>query len=132
MPNNPHKKFALLGLAMKQLTERAELEEAGFALVKDGDGIDRGQWVQELIDDFPQEVIAVFGCNPFEAEPMLEDMWDTESYEDPASGLSMSWAEWSAFFCNDAAQIVYAHLVDEHRMRRHYEDEAERLRKQLE
>ena len=92
--------------------EKEELEHVAFLIVKDGDGIDRGAWVSELIMSYPQEVVAVFGDDPFDAEGLLADMWDCDNYEDPESGVSMSWEEWSSFFSVYSSKTVYNALVE--------------------
>lgn len=86
------------------------LEDAGFEIVKEGD-IDRGQWAHELVEGYAEEVVAVFGTNPYEVFASLEDMWDTEDYYDEATGLSMGWDEWATYFSNDMAMVVYDALV---------------------
>lgn len=126
MANEKNKALSLASI-IRTLNATSDLEEVAFALVKDGDGINRDQWVQELIDDFPQEVMAVFDCDPVEATPMLEKMWDTERYTDPATDFTMTWPEWSAMFNNGLAVRVYDQLRYEYKTRRHYEDEAAHL-----
>ena len=101
--------FLSLKVAM-ELEQKYALQEAGFEIVKEGD-IERGQWAHELVNNYPKEVVAVFGTNPYEVFASLEDMWDTDGYDDGASGLYMTWSEWATYFSNDMAMIVYDALV---------------------
>lgn len=123
--------LAYMGIEDKKSKEREEIERAGFELIKDSDGIDRGQWTHDLIKAYPHEVIDAFGSDPFEVTGLLEDMWDTDDYEDPESGLTMSWDDWSAFFCNNATKRVYWELVDEHKNRLKYEERAKQLQQKI-
>lgn len=108
--------------------DRENLENLAFEFVKEGYGLDRGQWAYDLATNYPHEVIDAFCSNPMEVMSDLEDMWDCDDYEDSESGLSMSWADWSAFFSTDAATIVYSKLIEEHKSRQRYEERAEKLR----
>lgn len=92
--------------------EKEDLKRVAFEIVKNGEGIGRGEWVNELIRYYPEEVVAVFGDNPFDTEGLLKDMWDCDNYEDPESGVSMAWNEWSSFFSVDASKTVYYALLE--------------------
>ncbi len=107
------RKLDLLSQAYKKVQERDELEKIGFSIIKDGDGIDCGQWVHELITNFPKEVMAVFDGDPTDIAMLLTDTWESHDYEDGDSGLSMSWGEWSSFFSNEVSFRVYDRLVEE-------------------
>lgn len=130
--NSPaYKKFVILSRASKKIDNRLKLEEVAFKLIKEGDGTDRGQWANDLMIYHAKEVAAVFGSNPFEVGGLLEDMWDTGKYEDVDTGICMSWSDWADFFCNDITKKVYSYFVAEHKSRKYYEEEEERLRNKL-
>ena len=130
--NSPaYKKYVIFSRVRKKMKDRQKLEEVAFELIKESDGIDRGQWANDLMIYHAKEVAAVFGSNPFEVGGQLEDMWDTGKYEDVDTGLYMSWSDWAAFFCNDVTKRVYSYFVDEHKKRSYYEEEEERLRNKL-
>lgn len=130
--NSPaYKKFVILSRASKKIDNRLKLEEVAFKLIKEGDGTDRGQWANDLMIYHAKEVAAVFGSNPFEVGGLLEDMWDTGKYEDVDTGICMSWSDWADFFCNDVTKKVYSYFVAEHKSRKYYEEEEERLRNKL-
>lgn len=130
---NEANKLSMLVNAFKTVRDRETLEEVGFQLIKEsaGMGIDRGQWVWDLIQTYPQEVVAVFGNNPFEVPAQLGDIWDMGNYHDVASGLTMSWQDWSEFFSTDVAIMIYNHMVNQQSAYRESEARAERLQSHI-
>lgn len=117
-----------LSACLNKSEDREKLEKIAFELIKECDGLDCGQWAYELATNNPHEVIDAFCSNPFDVVSDLENMWESDDYEDSESGLSMSWQNWSDFFSTDAAKIVYWKLVDEHKIRQRHEERAKELR----
>jgi hypothetical protein len=78
-----------------------ELKKGAWNIVRENPGIERQYWIEELISQYPSEVVDVFGNNPFEVYPLLEDMWDCNDYEDPETHDCMSFAEWSDYYYSD-------------------------------
>ena len=107
------RKLDLLAQAFRKSDERTQLEDTAFSIIKDGEGIECGEWVSELITNYPDEVMAVFDGDPMDIEMLLSDMWDCDNYEDGKTGLSMSWSDWATFFSNDVSFRVYDALVEE-------------------
>lgn len=78
-----------------------ELKDCAYNIVRENPGIDRSEWIDKLIQEYPSEVVDALGPNPFEVEPLLADMWDCNDYEDPESGECRSFSDWSEYFAND-------------------------------
>ncbi|MDE6410009.1 MAG: hypothetical protein K2K81_07180 [Muribaculaceae bacterium] len=77
-----------------------ELKDCAWNVVRDNPGIDRSEWIDELIRQYPSEVVDAYGMNPPEVFHSLSDLWDTE-YTDPDTGEWDSFAGWSEHFATD-------------------------------
>ncbi|MBQ9203436.1 MAG: hypothetical protein IJ155_04250 [Prevotella sp.] len=125
------RKLDLLAQAFRKSDERTQLEDTAFSIIKDGEGIERGEWVSELITNYPDEVMAVFDGDPMDIEMLLSDMWDCDNYEDEKTGLSMSWSDWATFFSNNASFLVYNALVEKHKECQRLDAELAHVKEQL-
>ncbi|MBD5278974.1 MAG: hypothetical protein HDS35_00315 [Bacteroides sp.] len=77
-----------------------QLKASAFAIVKENPGIDRSEWIDELIRQYPTEVVDAYGTNPREVYHDLSDLWDME-YTDPETGEWNSFAGWSEYLATD-------------------------------
>lgn len=77
-----------------------ELKDAAWNIVRENPGIDRSEWVDTLIRQYPSEVVDAYGTNPPEVFHALSDLWEME-YTDPETGNYDSFAGWSDFFATD-------------------------------
>ena len=87
------------------------LKRAAFeAIYKDGSE-DCGDWIDTLINCYSEEVVDAFGNNPYEVYAELEDMWETLDYEDPRTGICLTYRDWAALFAVEYGLEVYEELV---------------------
>lgn len=77
-----------------------ELKDCAWNIVRENPGIDRSEWIDQLIRQYPSEVVDAFGVNPPEVYHELTDLWEME-YTDPETGEWNSFAGWSEYFVND-------------------------------
>ncbi|MBD5195179.1 MAG: hypothetical protein HDS87_05605 [Bacteroidales bacterium] len=77
-----------------------ELKTCAFNIVKENPGIDRSEWIDELIRQYPTEVVDAYGTNPSEVFKELSDLWEME-YTDPETHKWNSFAGWSEYFATD-------------------------------
>ena len=77
-----------------------ELKDCAWNIVKENPGIDRSEWIDELIRQYPSEVVDAYGTDPPEVFHDLADLWEME-YTDPETQEWNSFAGWSEYFAND-------------------------------
>ena len=77
-----------------------ELKTCAFNIVRENPGIDRSEWIDKLIRQYPTEVVDAYGTNPPEVFQELSDLWDME-YTDPETEEWHSFAYWSEYFATD-------------------------------
>ena len=77
-----------------------ELKACAFNIVRENPGIDRSEWIDELIRQYPTEVVDAYGTNPPEVFKELSDLWEME-YTDPETHKWNSFAGWSKYFATD-------------------------------
>ncbi|MBD5223283.1 MAG: hypothetical protein HDS71_04430 [Bacteroidales bacterium] len=77
-----------------------ELKACAFNIVRENPGIDRSEWIDELIRQYPTEVVDAYGTNPREVYHDLSDLWEMEC-TDPATGDWNSFAYWSEYYAFD-------------------------------
>ena len=78
----------------------SELKMAAWTIVRENPGIDRSEWIDKLIRQYPSEVVDAYGTNPPEVYHELADLWEME-YTDPETGEWNSFAGWSEYFATD-------------------------------
>lgn len=79
----------------------AELVEAGCNVIRENPGIDCGEWINELLRQYPAEVVDALGSNPPEVFAALTDWWEHKEYTDPETGEWHTLREWSEFYATD-------------------------------
>lgn len=72
---------------------------------------ERAEWLGTLSDYYAEEVTEAFGCEPFEVEDRLADLWDTMDYEDPRTGICLLYSEWAEYFNNAFSHVIYDELI---------------------
>lgn len=77
-----------------------ELRDAAWNIVKENLGIERQDWIDTLIRQYPTEVVDAYGTDPWEVNHSLSDLWEME-YTDPDTGEWNSFAGWSEYFATD-------------------------------
>ena len=99
-------KLRILVNAVKVLEEEDEpdfygiLKECAWNILHENPGIDRYDWIDKLIQEYPSEVVDAYGTNPPEVFQELSDLWDME-YTNPETEEWHSFAYWSEYFDND-------------------------------
>ena len=77
-----------------------ELKVCAYNIVRENPGIDRSEWIDELIRQYPSEVVDAYGTNPYEVFHDLADLWEME-YTDPKTGEWNSFSGWSEYLATD-------------------------------
>lgn len=78
-----------------------ELKDCAWNIVRENPGIDRSEWIDNLIKQYPTEVVDAFGVNPPEVYHELSDLWEME-YTDPVTGEWNTFSGWSEYFATDS------------------------------
>ena len=86
-----------------------DLLKAGFELIIDNPGIERAEWAQAMIDCNAEIIDDVYGLD-MDTLAFLEDIWDCDDYEDPATGICLRMSDWASFFFESLAVEVYTEL----------------------
>lgn len=89
-----------------------ELMEGAWQILHDNPSTEREVWKDELLAQYPTEVVDTFGTNPPEAFAAMEDWWDFKEYEDPATGINENYKEWAQIFANAKTVEIYDILAD--------------------
>lgn len=76
----------------------ADLKEAAWNVLHENPGIDCGEWINLLLEQYPLEVVDALGTSPGEVLSILEDWWTCNDYEDPTTGLCLSFRDWAEYF----------------------------------
>lgn len=90
----------------------AELKDAAWDVLHDNPGLEYGDWIDILINQYPTEVVDALGTNPHEVFAELEDMWGTMDYEDNRTGECHSFHDWAEYFASDRSVELYDLLVE--------------------
>ena len=88
-----------------------DFKKAAFDAIYENGCTDCGDWIETLIMCYSEEVINRFGNNPFNVRAEIEDYWDSMDYEDPRTGVCLTYRDWAAYFAGEYAHIVYDELI---------------------
>lgn len=88
-----------------------ELKDAAFECLLIHPGSEFADWRNNLIEQYPAEVVDALGNIPDEVYAGLADLWETD-YTDPNTGLCQAYKEWAEAFTNEAAVGIYYHHVE--------------------
>lgn len=78
-----------------------DLKDAGWNIVRENPGIDCQDWINELMRQYPAEVVDAFGTTPGEVFHELTDLWENGEYTDPDSGEYDTFQGWAEYFATD-------------------------------
>lgn len=95
---------------MEPLEWEQELREGAWLLLHNEPGLDREEWRQELLSQYPTEVVDTFGTDPAQAFAAMDDWWESETYEDENTGLCETYQGWSLIFANEKSVMVFDEL----------------------
>lgn len=90
----------------------AELKDSAWNVLHENPGYGFDEWVQTLMDEYPTEVVDAIGSHPAETYASLADMWETEDYEDEATGECHSFKDWAEYFATDRSIELYDLLAE--------------------
>lgn len=93
----------------------AELKDAAWNILHENPGTDIGDWMNMLIEQYPTEVVDAIGSHPAETYASLADMWDSDDYEDEATGECHSFKDWAEYFATDRSVELYDLLTEARR-----------------
>lgn len=88
-----------------------ELKDAAWNVLHDCPGCDCGDWMQELFEQYPSEVVDALGVDPYEVRAQLEDWWDSMDYEDERTGMCERYRDWAEYFCTEKSVELYDWVV---------------------
>lgn len=88
-----------------------ELREGAWLLLHNEPGTDREEWRQELLSQYPTEVVDTFGTDPAQAFAMMDNWWESEKYEDENTGICETYQGWSLIFANEKSVMVFDELA---------------------
>lgn len=88
-----------------------ELREGAWLLLHNEPGTDKEEWKEELMSQYPTEVVDTFGTDPARAYATMDDWWEGETYEDENTGLCETYQGWSFIFANEKSVMVFDELL---------------------
>ena len=89
-----------------------ELKCAAWNVLHDNPGIDCGEWISILIDEYPSEVADALGSNPPEVYRKLAEWWEWMVFEDEDADTVCTFRDWSKYFANERAVESYDMLAE--------------------
>lgn len=90
----------------------SELKASAFEYLLLNPGSEFGDWQQGLIEQYPAEVVDALGTDPEEVYAALADLWDSEEYEDQATGICKRFRDWAEYFATERSVELYYMLVE--------------------
>lgn len=96
----------------KSMEKENSIYDAAFDVIYRKGCIERADWIGTLIDYYSDEVTEAFGCDPFDVEDRLADLWETMDYTDPRMGVCLLYSEWAEYFSNEFSHIIYDELIE--------------------
>lgn len=88
-----------------------ELREGAWLILHNEPGTGREEWRQELLSQYPTEVIDTFGTDPAQAYAIMDEWWESETYEDENTGICETYQGWSLIFANEKSVMVFDELA---------------------
>lgn len=89
-----------------------DLKEAAWNVLHENPGSDFEDWKRMLLQEYPSEVVDVFGTKQKIIEEQLSSWWQTEAYLDPVTDICCTFQEWSAYFVNEKTVAIYDLLLE--------------------
>lgn len=89
-----------------------ELREGAWLILHNEPGTDREEWRQELLRQYPTEVVDTFGTDPAEAYAQMDEWWESETYKDETTGIRETYQDWSLIFSNEKSVMVFDELAN--------------------
>ena len=93
-----------------------DLKKAAFSAIYKDACTDCQNWIDTLINCYSNEAVNALGDNPFDINAELEDMWNTVDYEDPQTGVCLTYQNWAEYFAGEFGHIIYDELIKAKKM----------------
>lgn len=87
------------------------LKQAAFEILLNNPGYEMNDWQQELISDYGNLLVDVYGSDPSDVYASLDDLWESPYY-DPASGLEYDFQDWALAFTTEQSVCMYRDMVE--------------------
>lgn len=87
------------------------INELAFEAIYNGGCEDYGDWEQEMIANYGDELVEAFGSDPIQVRHSLADMW-ADGYEDTRTGVCLSYRDWAIYFSNEFSHVIYNELIE--------------------
>lgn len=115
--DNSLNKYLLLKRAVERLRSQEppeweqELMDGAWQILHDEPGTNREEWKDELLRQYPAEVVDTFGTTPPEAYAAMDHWWNYKEYEDPRTGINEVYKHWALIFANEKTVEIYEALA---------------------
>lgn len=90
-----------------------ELKAAAFETLMFFPGCDLDTWMQVLLKEYTEEVVAVLGTDPAEVTAELREWWADMVYTDEITEISRTYSQWAQVFSTQKGVDFYRTLVEE-------------------
>lgn len=90
-----------------------EFRAAAFEVLLHNPGCDLNSWMNILLREYTEEVVAVLGSDPEEVIDELNYLWNDERYVDENTGIAKTYRQWSKLLSSKDAVDHYRQLVKE-------------------
>lgn len=90
-----------------------ELKAAAFETLMFFPGCDLDTWIQILLKEYTEEVVAVLGTDPEEVTAELREWWTDMVYTDEITEISRTYTQWAQVFSSQKGVDFYRTLVEE-------------------
>ncbi|MCI6671123.1 MAG: hypothetical protein MSG77_01030 [Prevotella sp.] len=88
-----------------------ELREGAWMILRAYPGMGKEGWIQKLLNQYPMEVVDTFGADPAQACAMMNEWWESETYEEENTGICETYQGWSRIFANEKSVMAFDDLV---------------------
>lgn len=96
---------------MEPLEWEQELREGAWMILRAYPGMGKEGWIQELLNQYPMEVVDTFGADPAQACAMINEWWESETYKDENTGICETYQGWSLIFANEKSVMAFDELA---------------------
>lgn len=80
------------------------------------DGVDIStpdEWADVLVSNYFEDIEPIIDCDdPHDFYATLSDYWDTMDYEDPRTGICLTYSDWAHYFANYFSRMIYDELIE--------------------
>ena len=88
----------------------SKLKQAAFEILLNNPGYEMNDWQQELISNYGNLLVDVYGSDPSDVYASLDDLRESPYY-DSASGLEYDFQDWAMVFTTEQSVRMYRDMV---------------------